>query len=126
MAINITFPFSIDKRPYVNGFQYGIGTSDVITTDMDTGPAKSRRRSRSAPRDVTYPMILSREELLIFEDWYDNTLQGGILPFEANHPIYEDKSAYYRFAKPGEKPVATPLNNAALYFTLTLKLQILP
>lgn len=126
MAINITFPPSIDMKPYVNGFQYSIGRSDVITTDMDTGPKKSRRRSQAAPRPVTFPMILTRDQLEVFEDWYDNTLQGGILPFEANDPIYEDRSVFYRFANPQEKPVATPLNNAALCFTVTLNLQILP
>lgn len=126
MAINITFPPSIDMKPYVNGFQYGIGRSDVITSEMDTGPTKTRRRSQAAPRDVSYPLILSRDQLEVFEDWYDNTLKGGILPFEGNDPIYEDRTVYYRFAKPMEHPVAIPLNNAALYFTVTLELQILP
>lgn len=126
MAIEITLPPEIDRKPYVNGFSFGLGRSDVIVTDMETGPAKARRRSQAAPRPMTWPMILNRDELQIFEDWYDNTLQGGTLPFEASHPIYEDRSIYLRFANPKEKPQATPLNNAALYFTLTLNLLILP
>jgi len=59
--------------------------SNVIRTQMDQGPPKVRRRSTDAQRLFSGTMILTEDEVAIWEDFYYNTIQE-VLPFDFPHP----------------------------------------
>lgn len=123
--INIVYPPTLPDRPLTEGFTQTIGRSQVIETNMDTGPAKYRRRSMCAPQPYTMSFVLDENQVGIFEDWYDNTLQGGVKAFEWVHPI-KRTPAYFQFTKPSERPVISPWNNAGNYFLLQINISMLP
>lgn len=123
--IDIVWPLELPQKPYVNGYEEGIGNSQVIETDMDTGPSKRRRRSQSAPTPFTMPMIFSLEQKRIFTEWYEKILQGGVKTFEWIHPT-KGTTAYFQFAKPSEGIKFSLLNNSGIYFTTIMNLNLLP
>lgn len=125
MTINISWHTGLPDRPLTDGYEQTLSRADVITTDMDTGPKKSRRRSLAAPRPFVMQFLLNLEQVDIFEDWYDNTLQGGVLPFEWVHPI-KRTPAYFRFTKPDERPTISPYNGSGAYFILKINISLLP
>jgi hypothetical protein len=125
MTINITWPASLPDRPMTDGYEQTLSRSDVIVSEMETGPAKVRRRSLAAPRPITMQFVLTIPQIDIFEEWYDETLNGGALPFEWVHPIKRTPT-YFRFTDPKEKPKISPFNNAGTLFVLKIDVSILP
>lgn len=123
--IDIVYPIDLPQRPETDNFSRTIGHSDVIVSDMDTGPSKRRRRSQANPIPYQMNIVVDIHQLEVFEDWYENTLKGGIMTFEWADPI-KQTPAYFQFTNPTERPTATPYNNAGNLFTIQLNLSMLP
>jgi len=67
----------------------------AIRNQPSTGPAKSRRRYTNPERGITGTIwLLSDADWNTFRDFYDVTLQGGILEFEFEHPITQVVMVY--------------------------------
>lgn len=57
---------------------YSLETGDnTIRTDMDTGPARVRRRSTAAPDTVGFSVLLNAEQMVIFRAFWDTDWQSG-------------------------------------------------
>lgn len=123
--IDATWAPGLPQLPLTDGFSLTIGRSEVIKTDMDTGPGKRRRRSLSAPRPMKVTMVLTIEQVLLFEDWYDNTIMGGVKPFSWINPVTQ-KEEYFQITDPTQRPTITPENGAGQHFLLSLDLSIIP
>lgn len=123
--IDITWPTGLPQLPLTDGFSLTIGRSEVIQTDMDTGPGKRRRRSLSSPRPMKITMVLTIEQVLLFEEWYDNTIMGGVKPFSWINPVTQ-KEEYFQITDPTTRPTITPENGAGQHFLLSLDLSIIP
>ena len=92
--MNITWPNTL-PLPSVEG--YGLTPQEaVLRTDMESGPARQRRRFRQTPTRITVRWLFSEFEFALFEAWYkyhadeggqwfEITLLGGLglLPHEA-------------------------------------------
>ncbi len=92
--MNITWPTTL-PLPSVEG--YGLTPQEaVLRTDMESGPARQRRRFRQTPTRITVRWLFSEFEFALFEAWYkyhageggqwfEITLLGGLglLPHEA-------------------------------------------
>lgn len=49
-----------------------------MRTEMEVGPARQRRIASAMPTDLTFNlMLLSRNELAVFETWYKFVLNNG-------------------------------------------------
>lgn len=60
----------------------------VIRTDMDVGPAKTRRRYTKGVNPMSVSIYLNgASEYTIFTTFFNTTLAGGSLPFTHDHPI---------------------------------------
>lgn len=60
---------------------------NLIRTPMDKGKPKSRRRFTGVSRTVSGETdIMSSADVAVFETWFNDTLDGGALPFTANNP----------------------------------------
>jgi hypothetical protein len=97
--------------------------SNLLRSDMDSGPAKVRRRTSAGVRPLEGQLLLSGAERAVIEAFFTNTLRSGALPFSATHPR-TGASILLRFVEPpayGDFPTATEA-----YYTVSLKLEVLP
>ncbi len=92
--MNITWPTTL-PLPSVEG--YGLTPQEaVLRTDMESGPARQRRRFRQTPTRITVRWLFLETQFALFEAWYkyhadeggqwfEITLLGGLglLPHEA-------------------------------------------
>lgn len=49
--------------------------------EMEVGPTRQRRHYRTAPRRFTYTWEFTQAEYAEFDDWWQNAIQGSVLPF---------------------------------------------
>lgn len=69
--------------PSVEG--YGLTPQDaVLRTDMESGPARQRRRFRQTPTRITVRWLFLEIEFAIFESWYKYHADEGAQWFEIN------------------------------------------
>jgi hypothetical protein len=60
--------------------------SNVIRTQMDAGPVKTRRRYTANTKTFTGKMLLSPAQRLILEQFYHTALADGALRFNFTNP----------------------------------------
>lgn len=63
---------------------------NTIATDMDSGPAKARRRFNRKRRSWSGSIVCDVTQYQTFVDWFDTTIGGGILPFNWEHPFTKE------------------------------------
>lgn len=94
----ITWPASLPQ--YVLEQGYGENLEDQsMETQMDSGPAKIRRRFTTSTRRFQVVVQMTPEEADIFETFYLNTVSGGSVPFDWVHPRTRVAKTF-RFRKP--------------------------
>lgn len=72
---------------------------NVIRTDMENGPAKSRRRFTAAVRHISGNTdILTDAQVATFDTWFTDTIDDGALAFTATNPR-TGATETYRFLK---------------------------
>lgn len=63
---------------------YGLEPQPAFTrTDMDAGPARQRRRFTQAPTEITVQLVMTREQMAIFEAWFEHRIASGADWFDA-------------------------------------------
>ena len=92
---------------------------NIIRTDMESGPARQRRRFTREPTIATVSWLFTIEEMSIFEYWFDNIAEHGAAWFSVQ--IISGKGVQSVNARFTE-----PWNAAARpgYFTVSAKLEI--
>jgi len=71
----IIFPKSL---PYPTVEGYSIRPEEaIIRTDMESGPARQRRRYTQTPSKITIKWIMSPEQFCLFEAWYKYYAKEG-------------------------------------------------
>lgn len=101
----------------------GLSTKDqsaVVRTDMDTGPAKVRLRFTAAVENIKGNILLTEEQLAIFQTFFRTTTKRGTLRFNMLHPV-SCQTKEFRFK--GE-PDINPSSEG--HFIASLELEVLP
>ena len=80
-----SWPSELPERPSQQGYSYGFGDGR-LSTDMDSGPPKMRRRSSSAVRPVTASFMGDADAMARLERFWDEDTRGGTLPFTIVNP----------------------------------------
>jgi len=96
-----------------------------IASQVDEGPAKARRRGalRTKPLDPTY--VFPRAQFPDFEEFYEETLGEGTLPFDWPDPVAA-VTRRVRF-RPGEQEAYTAeLEPGGKNYLVTCKIEVLP
>jgi len=114
-----TWPTTLPQSMLMSGYGGSPGDNQ-LRSNMDVGPAKVRRRSTAAPRKETGNVILSRDQLATFREFYDDILLSGALRFTWHDPTDPETTVEMRFA---EKPAWTAQEG---FFNVSLSLEILP
>lgn len=80
MSTNIQYPVDL-PLPLRDG--YGDRFEDIRSKcDMEIGTARRRRRFSVAPRLFDVVFRFNQVKYAIFDDWWENTIGGGSLPFD--------------------------------------------
>lgn len=114
-----TWPLTLPAFPLADSFRETVPDTSLRTV-MDQGPAKVRRRTTAAARNIHASYILSRAQVESLESFYVTDLFGGSASFAYTHPRTEIVVSC-RFRKP---PDYISLNGD--YFRVTLEMEILP
>lgn len=96
-----------------------------IRTEMDTGPPKMRRRFTATIKTYTLPperFLFTEAQKTSLESFYDNTCQGGTLPFDWPEPYSGAGTLTLRFVLPLKWTSILPGENRRLRLPLTLEL----
>lgn len=99
-----SWPGSLEKLLDSDSFDFGMGSS-VARSSMDVGPDKVRRTSTRPIDLINCTLRLHKDSFQTFYDFFNTTLNGGVLPFTFLHPL---KGAYrdFRFTKsPSIRPI---------------------
>lgn len=118
-----TWPVGLDTYLSVVGFKE-IPGKNTISQPMAYGPPKKRKRTTTTPTQITGTMLMTYDELAIFDSFYNDTLQSGVLTFDGlPHPRTRATDVTWQFS--GEEPPEyTP--EGSLTFRVSMRLQILP
>lgn len=111
-----TWPNTLPQYVLQNGFQESI-QDQTLESQMDSGPAKIRRRFTQPLRKITAQMLLTASQRDTFEYFWGTTLQGGSLTFTWVHPITQS-SATMRFRNPAPSYSAMGGNSYQVNFVL--------
>jgi len=89
----------------------------AIWTENDSGPSKSRLRFTKPKRTASMSFLLTIEQYIILDDFYNLTLKGGTIPMVFTHPWRKQaKDMYIK-----EPPAAS--NESALGVTVQVRLE---
>lgn len=108
-----TWPATLPQQPLMKGAQEQF-QSTTITTEMDVGPAKKRRRFTAAVEPWKgLNMLLTATQVTTFKTFYETTLLGGSLTFTFPNPR-TGSSETFRFS--GDAPTLSQASGD-LYLT---------
>jgi hypothetical protein len=94
--------------------------NNVLRTQMDVGPAKTRRRTFANVRNLTINLLLSSAQWTALDNFYDVETLSGSLPFDMPHPR-TNVTGNFRFVSP---PQLSALSSN--YFKIAVSLEQLP
>lgn len=73
--MSIQFP---KKLPYPTVQNYSIRPNEaIIRTDMESGPARQRRRYTQTPSKISVRWVMNHEQFCLFEAWYKYQAKEG-------------------------------------------------
>lgn len=82
-------------QQYLNETSFGIEFAQSwLESETQIGPKKRRRRTTQNFEKITCSILLDKDFYLTFKNFYDVTLNGGVLPFEFPHPITQVMTNY--------------------------------
>ena len=82
----VAWPVSLQDKVNEESFAFNYGET-VIRSSNDVGPVKMRRRFTRPVNTLTVSIDLTTAEFTTFSYFYNTSTNGGVSPFEFNHPI---------------------------------------
>lgn len=98
-----TWPVSLPDYVILDGFEATL-PSTVIETQMDTGPAKRRRRFTAAVTPYSATLRITAAQLTTFIAFFQTDTAGGALSFDGLAHPFTGATVTHRFMKPGDSP----------------------
>jgi len=116
-----TWPETLPQKLLVDGYSQAAANT-LMRSNMETGPAKQRRRFSSGVEPVSGKLILDYTEFDTLKEFYDTTLIGGSLRFIWKDPTDQlSGNRLFRFTS----PINWTTYGAGL-FNVSLQLEMLP
>lgn len=113
------WPATLPAAPLASGFSEMLA-DNLLRSEMEMGPAKTRRRTSAGVRTLEAQYILSAAQTAILRGFFENDVKAGALAFDYTHPVTSVTVAA-RFAAP---PVFAALNGR--YYKVSVKIEVLP
>ena len=119
MAI-ATWPTGIPQIFQPDGFRIQ-PRPGTIRSEPDILPIRVRRRSTILLYDVGGTILLNDSQRLVFLDWYNDQLFGGVHDFNWTHPLDQTQAAVMQFT---EDPEITLIGSLQYVLTVRLQMQV--
>lgn len=119
-----TWPPTVPSVLQNSGYSHD-AESGVIRTDMDTGPAKTRRRFTAVTENHSGSIIMTKTQFATWKTWFVNTIMQGTLPFDMTDPLTGD-TVSMRIVVDSGAPYKFAPESGTDYGVLSLKLEKLP
>ncbi len=94
---------------------------NITEYPVEVGPPKRRRRSYIPSTQLRFNRIISKEDLDIFLDFFNNDLQSGVYNFTAVDPRTGESTEYQFMQAPTWRDVTT--NSETTYWRLDFTLR---
>lgn len=105
------WPAGLPQFVQEQGFSESL-PDQILESAMETGQSKSRRRFTGNWRPVQATIWCTSAQALVFENFVDETLGGGALPFFWVNPVTQTM-ALFRFKRPA--PQKRAMGDAIIY-----------
>jgi hypothetical protein len=115
------WPPTLPQSPMIEGYTES-APEGLLRTQMETGPAKLRRRYTSAPRRFMLRVALTKAQVETLDSFFVNTCALGALDFDWTHPRTGSAVTYRWVSKPGYRPDAGDPNT----WYADLDLEVMP
>lgn len=76
----IVWPLSLPQKPLRDGFNQTF-SPNVIKTDFEIGPKQTRPRSTFQGKKFTVSYMITGDQKIVFENFYQYTTLSGTQPF---------------------------------------------
>lgn len=116
-----TWPTTLPQYVLEQGYSENV-PDQTVESQVDTGPAKVRRRFTVNYRPVKATIRCEPSQVSTFETFYYTTLKGGVLSFDWVHPRTR-VACVMRFRKP--VPSIRPIGSGEAV-DISMSLEILP
>ena len=80
----LTWPAGLPQLPQIGWTESK--DDNTVSTEMDAGPVKSRRKYTVAVRRLNLPLVLTEAQVAIMDTFHTDTIKDGVLYFEFDHP----------------------------------------
>ena len=94
-----SWPAQLQQFINEDSFDHQIGDT-VISSNSDSGPPKRRRRFSKGIDTFNVTIDLAYSDYTILKSFYETTINGGIDPFEFDHPITQVLSEFKMIGAP--------------------------
>lgn len=95
---NPTWPTTLPQYVLEGGYSERV-QNQITETEMETGPAKIRRRFTKSLRRFEMQMMMTQAQAVAFETFWQTTCKGGSIPFDWKSPRSQ-AAATFRFRNP--------------------------
>lgn len=112
-------PWPATLPPLTETFDYGETLQEGYFESRNEGPKKRRPKTIFDPVPLNFNILVTSDQKDDLEDFYDEELSGGALPFEEFHPR-TGKSAQLQFKGPIQFPHA-----GGQYYRAIFQLEVL-
>ncbi|MGD9850102.1 MAG: hypothetical protein AB7T38_02425 [Nitrospirales bacterium] len=92
----------------------------VVRSPMEEGPAKTRQNPNPKPGTIRFQKRLTREQTVILDQFWTETLAKGVLSFQDYHPRTLALKSFRFTARPGFQHLSGP------QWLASMELEILP
>lgn len=103
----MTASWPADLPQYVQANSSETLPNETIESQVANGPPQFRRRIRGLVREFTLSIHCTPDQSKIFEEFYRDTLSGGVLPFSWVNPRTQ-AGGLFRFKGPPPRYQVTP------------------
>lgn len=121
---DLAWPLSLPQTGLLDGTVEQLATTTVRFAP-DVGPAQVRRRHTAGVVQIPYRLYLSPAEYDAFVQFFNDTTEGGALPFDWVHPI-TGSPVTFRFLDAPSIGMLTPSTGASPRYAASFTLEILP
>lgn len=80
------YPSNIPQKFQERGFEYTVG-NNLIRSEFSSGPSQTRRKSTKRIDTMKGVIRFTKDELQVFETWYNSTIKDGSLSFYITNPM---------------------------------------
>ena len=119
-----TWPASLPQKPLQRNYQENFG-STLVSTQMDKGPDKRRRRSTARVDTFQVSFIMDTTQVQTFENFVDNDLNGGALSYQWEHPRTGNTRSF-RIVPQGQDNIFSLRPLSGKLYEVTMQLEVLP